>query len=479
MKNAIIATILLIVLVNLSAAQKANVMPITTASNEARELFMKGLDKFDNVELPAAAKYFDQAIAEDPDFALAYCYRAVSGGGSQVVNKNFEKARSLAGNASKGEQLLISYFDAGYRGRTVEMKKDLDKLVSMYPGDKRVMLYTAYYYYGTENYKEAIKYFKKVASIDKNFPPAYNMLGYSYSAVGNFKSAEQSFKEYIRLNPDMPNPYDSYAELLLKMGRYDESIAQYQKALDLDETFISGLYGVGNAHLFKGNSEEARTHYDKALAGSNSIDDKLTAMSYKAWSYLFDDNPDDAVRTFEERRSLAEKENQRTSAFYSAAYAGLIQCELGDPSDGLARLQDISSKLDNADLTTAERENLRVNIDSWLAYAYAANDMLDEAGATADAFAEEIEPRGNPAEKKTLEMLLGIIDYKSGNYDDAVDRLSKLEPDPLIMYHHAMALNMKGDKEGSRALLTKISNWNRNELFLAMVWTNTKSALRK
>ena len=54
-------------------------VPITTSSKEALNYFLDGRDKFDNNEFVAAASLFDKAIQTDPNFAIAYYYRAQVG----------------------------------------------------------------------------------------------------------------------------------------------------------------------------------------------------------------------------------------------------------------------------------------------------------------------------------------------------------------------------------------------------------------
>jgi Tfp pilus assembly protein PilF len=73
-------------------AQKGE-MPITTSSKEALKLFSAGVDKMENIERAVAAILFDQAIKKDPEFALAYLYRAHAGGGSKVFHQNIEKRK--------------------------------------------------------------------------------------------------------------------------------------------------------------------------------------------------------------------------------------------------------------------------------------------------------------------------------------------------------------------------------------------------
>ncbi|MBK7632745.1 MAG: hypothetical protein IPJ23_19075 [Ignavibacteriales bacterium] len=53
---------------------------ITTNSDDALKLFIEGRDMSEKLKFPQAAVMFDKAIALDKDFAMAYLYRAGSGG---------------------------------------------------------------------------------------------------------------------------------------------------------------------------------------------------------------------------------------------------------------------------------------------------------------------------------------------------------------------------------------------------------------
>ncbi len=97
-------------------------VPITTSSKEALNFFLSGRDKFENIEFAEAYAFFDKAIQLDPNFALAYLYRAQSGSGYNVFRQNLDKAISFIDKVSEGEKLLILYFQALYYGNGQKQK---------------------------------------------------------------------------------------------------------------------------------------------------------------------------------------------------------------------------------------------------------------------------------------------------------------------------------------------------------------------
>jgi tetratricopeptide (TPR) repeat protein len=477
--SGILSILLLCSCLLISCAKPEKEIPITTASSEARNLFLQGRDKLENIELAAAAPLFDQAIAKDSNFALAYVYRANSGGGSQVIRANMDKALSLADKVTAGEKLLIYAFQANRAVDRPKQKQYLDSLIAMYPEDKRVMMMYGTYYSSIGDYKNAIDHHAKAIQIDSNFAPAYNILGYAQIFAGNLDAAEKAFKEYIRLVPTKPNPYDSYAELLLKMGRYDESISQYQKAYDTDNSFIGALGGIGNNYIFKGDFAKAREYYQSSFDKSVQVSAKLTALYVKALSFIYENKLNEALKGFAEYRSLAEKEQQSSAIVYSYAYEGYALTEMGKTKDGLKKYDEAIAAIDKVALTERAKENLRVASNLWRAFAYASNNLIDKARASAELYRQEVERRNNPVEKRNLDWILAHIDFRNAKYDAAIDRFSKLEPNPSIMFYQAQALLKKGNKEAAKALFEKVVAWNQNILDLAVVWTRAHKGLGK
>src|ERR1035437_1998244 len=267
-----------IVPINLLAQSKE--VPVTSSSKEALSLFLDGRAKSDDNEFVAAASLFDKAIQADPNFAMAYLYRAQSGGGYNIFR----------------QKLDIQYTQAYAEGNGQKQKELLDKLLMLFPSDKRVQFGAGAYYYNIKDFSNALKYLSKATELDKNYSSPYNMIGYCQSALDNYQEAEKAFQTYIKLLPDRGNPYDSYGELLLKMGKYDESIIQYKKAFEKDPVnFASSLNGIGDNYIFKGDYETARKYYQENYDKLPGTAGKLTSLFLKAISYVHEGKVNDAI----------------------------------------------------------------------------------------------------------------------------------------------------------------------------------------
>src|SRR5581483_7512028 len=227
-----------------ASASDGGKIPITTKSEEARNEFLQGRALAEKLLAQDSLAHFDRAIALDSDFAFAELSRAHASPTAKEFFEHQQKAVGLADKASEGEKLLILANQAGANGDPTKQKEYLDKLVSEYPNDERAHFNLGGYYFGQQEFAQAIEEYKKATQLAPDYSPAYNILGYAYRQQGDFNSAEQAFKKYIELIPNDPNPYDSYGELLLKMGKFDESIAQYRKALSVDSHFVPSHFGI-------------------------------------------------------------------------------------------------------------------------------------------------------------------------------------------------------------------------------------------
>jgi Tfp pilus assembly protein PilF len=91
-------------------------IPITTSSDEARKLYLEGRDLLEKLRGTDARRLFEQAVAEDQNFALAYVGLANTSGTNGEFVDATAHAVALADKVSEGEQLRP---DAGMRGDAI------------------------------------------------------------------------------------------------------------------------------------------------------------------------------------------------------------------------------------------------------------------------------------------------------------------------------------------------------------------------
>ncbi|HEY3125071.1 MAG TPA: tetratricopeptide repeat protein, partial [Thermoanaerobaculia bacterium] len=170
-------------------------IPVTTASADAKTEFLQGRDLAEKLRITDSIAHFEKAASLDPNFALAELSLANSAPTGKEFFEHLGKAVSLAGKASDGERFLILATEAGANNNPVKQKEYLDQLVAAYPNDERAHFNLGGYYFGQQDFPQAIEHYKKATEIAPSYSPAYNILGYAYRQNADYANAEKAFQK--------------------------------------------------------------------------------------------------------------------------------------------------------------------------------------------------------------------------------------------------------------------------------------------
>ncbi|MFN2421354.1 MAG: tetratricopeptide repeat protein [Gemmatimonadota bacterium] len=440
-------------------AVREDKIPITSASEEARGLYIEARDMAEKLRARDARPVYDQAIAADPTFALAYYGRALAAATNADFFANLEKAMANVDEASEGEQLLIRALDAGVRGEPDEQLQLLQQLVETHPNDERAHNALAGAYIGRQEYEKAIAEFERATEIDPEYSSSYNNLGYAQRAVGNYAAAEEAFKRYIELIPDDPNPHDSYAELLMKMGRHDESIAEYRAALAADPEFTFSYVGIATNQMLMGQGDAARTTLQELYDKAPDSGVRRQALINKATSYLHEGNIDAAMAALGEAHAIAEGESDWLAVSGDHQLMGDVQLFAGNADEAAAHYAQALESGEKADVPEGVKAGIRKNDHFNKARVALAKGDVAAAETGAAAYHEVA---GAPFEVWQDHELMGRIALAKG---DAATALTHFEAsnqqNPEVLYAIAEAQKAAGDAAAAREAAERAANFNQ------------------
>ena len=370
-----------------------------------------------------------------------------------------------------GEKNLILYQQATFNGDQTRQKLYLDKLLVAFPSNKRIQQLAGVYFNGISDYQIALEHLKESTTIDENYAPSYNMIGYVELALKNYNGAEKAFKKYIELLPDSPNPYDSYAEFLLHQGRYDESITEYQKALDKDNTFFTSLLGIGHNYVFKNDFNKAREYYGKVFDQSKNINDKLAALYWDGTSYIHERKLDEALKAFDKSKTLAQKNGLIPAEINTINSEGFALTEMGQPEKGMKKFEEANKMISSSDLSKEIKSNLELNGKMNICYALTASNKIAEAEKVAQECTEMVNKRNNINEKQQLNGTLALLDLKKGDYQSAIDhfKMTDLENSSYNMEKISIAYEKMGNTQMANDYREKVKNLNQNGIGYALI----------
>src|ERR1700688_3327511 len=84
-------------------------MPVTTSSAQARSLYEKGMQDYENLYLERCNDDWRAAVKADPNLAVAWAWIAFNSSDPKEVSAAREKAKALAPKLPQGEQLMVSW----------------------------------------------------------------------------------------------------------------------------------------------------------------------------------------------------------------------------------------------------------------------------------------------------------------------------------------------------------------------------------
>jgi len=448
----------------------ADRIPITTTSDEARQLYLQGRDLNEKIRVTDSQTYFQQAIAKDPDFALAHLAVAQNAADVNEFWNSLSRAASLVPKVSEGERRMILGFDAGARGNPEVQKQHYTELVSLFPDDERALTLLGIYYSGAQEYPLAIEYLERATKLNPDFATAYNQLGYLYWYTMQYPKAEQAFRKYTELIPNEPNPYDSYAEFLMKMGRFDESIKAYEKALTINPNFISSHAGICNDQVFLGNGEAARATCDRLSNSARNVGEKRQAFFWKATSYLHEGRVPDAIASVRQMSTLSEKSQDMATMAADLDLIGNILLETGKPDDALTSYRQAMEMTARAAIPDEAKEAARrFEVYQEARVALAKGDIAG-AKAKTDQFRKLVAVKQIPFEVRQSHELAGRVALEEKNYEASLAELKMASQlDPRVLYLEARAYEGAGDKQNAGRCCDLAANFNGLDMNYAFV----------
>ena len=210
----------------------------TTSSLEALRMFAQS-EWMDEKDETAAKQLLRQAIALDPDFAMAHAmlgYRlflVAETAARQEGDAHIVKALSLADRLTTRERMLIQAAADDARGNRELAVDEYKSYLTQYPDDTRIWFRLGWTYMaGLQQYEAAADAFSRVIAIDPKDSSALVNLATCYKGLRQFDRAIATYQRAFALNPDdllgmFVN--GEYGAALMHAGRLDEAQAAFEK----------------------------------------------------------------------------------------------------------------------------------------------------------------------------------------------------------------------------------------------------------
>ena len=295
----------------LTGSEKNAISKKPTENPAAHELYLQGRyfwSKRSAANLRKSIDYFNQAIAQDPNYALAYAGLAQAwmvlpayNGGAPVECKPHaeaaaRKALSLDETLSDAVAVLAS-IKAEYDFDFPDARSEYERAIQLNPNDA-----TARHWFSTD---------------------CLATTGDHVSELAEMQRAAELDPLSLVINTNLGNAY-------LHNNRLEEAIAQFRKAIEMDPNFYFAQWSYGQALLLQKKIPEAIAQFEKAA----SITDDPIPLAMLGLAYGLSGRKDDAQKIL---AKLLESRAQRFTPAYSLA---LVCLGLGDQDQAINWLEE-------------------------------------------------------------------------------------------------------------------------------------------
>ena len=458
-------------LMTAARAEQPGVLPITTKSKQARELYLRGMVKLENLHAEAAFQDFHKAVQLDPDFALAHIIISfptvdpTAEPAEQVAAR--DRARAAKSKVSRGEQLFIDWISESSEGHMIPAIQAMNELLEQYPKDKHLLWLAGVWVENQQEISKAIQIFERAMQLDAKFAAPLNEGAYCYARQRMFDKAFDAMKRYTALLPNEPNPHDTYAEILRMAGKFDEALAEYRMSLKVDPGFVESQLGLADTYALMGEESRARSEYAIAISHARSKMQAAqwglnSAITYvREHDYKRADNAFLAVahQAHESDLPVAEAEAYRMMSAYQPESAAALQL-LQQAEQGLLEKHKVPPAVLQQELAVVLRERV-------LRAAHDGN--LSLAGVAVAKLSQMSESSHDQLITLAYHGAAGALLVAQGKYEDALSQLEEDDRNLNSLKLMVIANQNSGHSDAAEQISKKLANWNEPTLEHALI----------
>jgi len=281
-----------------------------TQDQEAYHLYLRGRHHWyarSKGALEKALRYFEQAAAKDPGYALPYVGLADLYTVQAIYAYQPEDTRRPLARAAVERALAIN-----------EQVADTHRALGF------IHLFFDW------DIPAAVRAFEKSVELDPTSALSHIWLAWA-TIPGREQQAIAAAKRAQELDPLNPYVNALACSVLDFWGHSADGIREGQKALDIDGDYLVGLYLVGGVYTRLGRHDEAISLCARAVDLSERAS---FFLSYLAWAQA------SAGRSAEARASLAEVESRSATEYVSPLHRAIVYAALGERDRAFELLEE-------------------------------------------------------------------------------------------------------------------------------------------
>jgi eukaryotic-like serine/threonine-protein kinase len=228
-------------------------------------------------------EYFQQAIAKDPNYALAYsgladCYSLLATFGFAPPKDAYPRAQEAAQKAVELDDTLaeahtsVAFIKAIYDWDWSGAEKEFQRAIELNPSYANAHLFHGAVLEKQGRFEEDLAERKRAIELDPLSVPANTFLGMTFYTGRHYDQAIEQERKTLELDPNFVQAHYFLGMAYLQTSKYREGVAEIEKALAISPDNTAALSGLGYADAVAGRRAEA-----------HKVLDQLTELSKKTY----------------------------------------------------------------------------------------------------------------------------------------------------------------------------------------------------
>jgi TolB-like protein/DNA-binding winged helix-turn-helix (wHTH) protein/Tfp pilus assembly protein PilF len=261
----------------LTGAEEKRLTKSYTANPEAYQDYLKGRfwwNKSTEEGFNKGIEYFQQAIAKDPTYALAYsglsdCYSSLAEFGVVPAKEGYLRAKDAALKAVELDDTLaeahgsLAFVKSGYDWDWSGADKEIRRAIELNPSYADAHRLHAEVLWQTGQLNEAIAETKLTLELDPLSLDNNDTLGVEFFLARQYDQAIEQERKVLELDPNFMDAYYFRGVSYLKKSMYNEGMTEFQKAVLISPGDTVALTGLGFGYGVTGKRIEAQKVLDK------------------------------------------------------------------------------------------------------------------------------------------------------------------------------------------------------------------------
>lgn len=399
---------------------------ITSNSPEAFKYYSIGRKFLIQGEQRKSIELMEQAVAVDPEFAMAYRSMAIAYSNLayyQKAKELMQKAITFKDRLSDRERYLI---EAAFYSQS-EMTYDkaieaYEKLLEIYPDEAIARVNLSLDYSRIEEYQKAIE---QCEILIREYPTdllPYLNLASIHDDMGSFDLAQETLNKAVNVFPDTARVPRALAWSYRMQGKYELALEEMDKAFALAPTDWNNLLDKGNIYFYMGDVEKAEETYRELLEKEEPAARSWGTISLGVL-FRLQGRYQDSIEMQRRGKEQAEKLGEKTWVMNRTLILADMDIVLGEPEEALKKIDVVwKSAVELEDLWYQRR------VLVLKALAYLEMQRTAEAQKTAEELREMIEQGINRNHIRLYYHLKGRIELADENNAKAIEFFKQGQP---------------------------------------------------